>query len=86
MSIRLGNLTIEQMESRSGVVWPADLKDFLVSRHQSQAQDIQPGKWHCFDLPFMLVCGDMPTAQTIYTHLAQLSASFKEPMQIGVQS
>lgn len=86
MSIYLGNLTIDQMENRSGIEWPSDLKKFLNTCHQSKAEDVQPGKWHCFDIPFFLVCGDMPTAQRIYDYLAPISASFKEQMQIGIQS
>jgi len=83
--ISLGNLTIEQMEKRTGVEWPSELRTLLADRHQDRATDIAPGKWHCFDLPFFLVCGDMETAQTVYDHLRPLSTSFKEPLQIGVQ-
>lgn len=84
--IYLGDLTIEQMESRSGVVFPEELKVFMKDRHQPEATGIKAGKWHCFDLPFMLVCGDMKTAQQIYDHLSPMAASFSEPLQIGVQS
>lgn len=83
--IYLGNLTIEQMESRSGVEWPADLKEYMADRHQPEASNIAAGKWHCFDIPFQLVCGDMETAKTVYGHLSPLSAQFKEALQIGVQ-
>ncbi|WP_445677218.1 hypothetical protein ACUDPR_17240 [Pseudomonas aeruginosa] len=84
--MRLGNLTIEQMEQRSGVQFPAELKEFLIYRHQEQASNVGPGKWHCFDLPFQIVCGDMDTAQTVYDHLSPLAAEFKEQLQIGAQS
>lgn len=84
--IMLGDLTIGQMEKRSGVQFPAELKVFMADRHQEKAADVLPGKWHCFDLPFSLVCGDMETAQAVYDFLSPLAASFKEPMQIGVQS
>ncbi|WP_028354790.1 hypothetical protein [Bordetella petrii] len=83
--IRLGNLTIDQMEARSGAKWPAELKEYLAGRHQPEASNIAHGKWHCFDIPFQLVCGDIGTAQTVYDHLSPLSAEFKEPLQIGVQ-
>ncbi len=86
MSIMLGNLTVDQMEKRSGIEWPDALKQFLSDRHQPAASNIAPGKWHCFDLPFQLVCGDMETAQTVYDHLSPLARSFKEPLQVGVQS
>jgi len=83
--IALGNLSIDQMEARSGVEWPAELREYMAERHQPQASHIAPGKWHCFDIPFQLVCGDMETAQAVYGHLSPLSAKFKEPMQIGVE-
>lgn len=84
--IHLGNLTIEQMESRTGVRFPDELRTFLRDRHQSEASDIKAGKWHCFDLPFLLVCGDLKTAQQIYDHLSPLAASFAQPLEIGLQS
>lgn len=86
MSFMLGKLTIDKMEKRSGVEWPAELKEFRADRHQPQASNIAPGKWHCLNLPFHLVCGDMETAQAVYGHLSPLASSFKEPMQIGVQT
>ena len=85
MNIMLGDLTLAEMERRSGVEWPKELKSYMADRRQAKATNIEPGKWHCFDLPFMLVCGDMETAKTIYSHLSGLSSSFKEKMQIGVQ-
>lgn len=84
--IQLGDLSIEQMESRSGVAFPAELKEFMADRHQPQASNVKPGKWHCFDLPFFLMCGDMETAQKIYDHLSPLTPKFKATMQIGVAS
>lgn len=83
--IMLGNLTIEQIEARSGVEWPAALKELMASNHQPQASNVGAGKWHCFDIPFMLVCGDTETAQAIYGHLRPLTSEFKQQMQIGVQ-
>lgn len=83
--MKLGNLTVEQIEQRSGVSFPKELKDYMEPRHQSQASNIAKGKWHCFDLPFILLCGDMETAEQIYKHLKSMSADFKEPLQIGVE-
>ncbi|NYT76621.1 hypothetical protein H0A71_06425 [Alcaligenaceae bacterium] len=84
MGIMLGNLTIEQAEERSGVTWPDALKEFMKDRHQPSATNVQPGKWHCFDAPFTLVCGDMETAQAIYDHLSKLGSDFKEQLQIAL--
>jgi hypothetical protein len=83
MGIMLGNLTVEEMQRRSGVEFPSDLIAFMGARHQSEAQNIQPGKWHCFDVPFVLVCGDMETAREIFKHLSPL-APFKNRLHIGL--
>lgn len=83
--IMLGNLSVEDIERRTGVSWPDELKQYMADKHQARASDIEPGKWHCFDAPFMLVCGDMDTAQAIYNHLAPMHADFKTPLQIGIQ-
>jgi len=84
MNIRLGNLTVEEMENRSGVTFPDELKKLLAASHQDHATNIGEGEWHCFDLPFVLVCGDRPLAQKIFEHLKALSAQFKEPLQIAL--
>lgn len=84
MNIMLGNLSIDEIEKRAGVGFPAALKNYMDSRRQENASDVKPGKWHCFDIPFTLVCGDMDTATEIYNHLKDLSSDFKEGLQISV--
>lgn len=80
----LGNLTIEEMEKRSGVKFTDDLREYMEPRRQQKAENVQVGKWHCFDLPFTLICGDMETAKEIHRHLAPFSNDFKEPLQIAL--
>lgn len=84
MSILLGNLNIDEIEKRSGVKFPKELVDYMEPRKQDNASNVKPGKWHCFDIPFNLVCGDMDTAKEIYNHLAPLAGDFKEKMQISI--
>jgi hypothetical protein len=81
----LGNVKIEEMQSRLGVEFPEKLVAFMEASHQAQANNIAPGKWHCFDMPFTLVCGDMETATTIHNHLKDLSG-FKTTLQISLQN
>ena len=83
MGFMLGNLSIAEIEQRAGVRFPDDLVDFLTARHSPEAS-VPPGRWHCFDLPFAMVCGDMETATEVYRHLEPLSAKFAQPMQISV--
>lgn len=80
----LGNLTIEEMEKRSGVKFPEALVNYMSSRKQEKAENIAKGKWHCFDIPFTLLCGDMETAQEIYNHLSPFSNEFEETMEIAI--
>ena len=82
MNIMLGNLTIPEIEKRSGVAFSDELKQLMAETHQPEASNIAEGKWHCFDMPFTLVCGGMPLAQKIYDHLKADSKNFKEQMQI----
>lgn len=84
MNVMLGDLTIEEIEKRTEVKFPEELKLLMQNSHQPSANNIEYGKWHCFDIPFMLVCGDETTARTIYGHLSPLSSLFKEQLQIGV--
>jgi len=65
MSIFLGNLTVSQIENRMGISLTEDEKTTLNSMRQEKAENIENGKWHCFDLPFMLVCGDKQTAEKV---------------------
>jgi hypothetical protein len=60
------------------------LKQLLESTHEENAQHIPPGKWHCFDLPFVLVCGNIEIAQQIFDYLKPMSAQFKQPLSIAL--
>lgn len=84
MNIMLGNLKVKEIESRAGVVFSDDLKLLLSKTHQSSASNVAEGKWHCFDIPFTMVCGDMAIAKEIYSHLKSDSENFKEPLRIAL--
>jgi len=82
----LGNLSLKEIQNRTGVEFPQVLVDYMETRHQSCASNIKKGKWHCFDIPFILVAGDLETATEIYNNLKSLSGDFKEEMQIAIQT
>ena len=84
MNIMLGNLSVAEIESRLGIKFPQDIADFMSDNHQASAQNVLPGKWHCFDIPFNLVCGDVETAKKIYGALKEKSGECKEPLRISV--
>ena len=86
MSIYLGNLTPEQIESRLGIELTAEDKELLKKTHQPEVNNvpIAPGKWHCFDIPFMLMTHDMKTANMFVVIFRKYEPSkFKECLQIG---
>lgn len=84
MGIMLGNMSVQEIEERAGVQFPEELKTYMAERQQQRASNVEPGKWHCFDIPFVLVCGDMEVATYIHNHLKHLSSQFKVRMDIGV--
>lgn len=84
MNVYLGNLSINEIEGRSGVNFPDKLKEYMEPRRQENASNVGKGKWHCFDIPFVLLCGDMETATEIHSHLKEFSSDFKEPLQISI--
>ena len=84
MSIMLGNLTLKQIEERTGIIISDEDKAELNDMRQEKAENISPGKWHCFDLPFVLVCGDRPTAEKLVKILSAYDwAKAKQALQIS---
>ena len=85
MSIMLGNLTTKQIEDRLGIALTDTEREALNSMHQSKAEGIQKDKWHCFDMPFTLLCGSRETAQSVYAVLRPYSNSMKCQIQIAIE-
>jgi hypothetical protein len=56
----------------------------MKPRWQQKAENVGVGNWHCFDIPFNLLCGDMETATEIHNHLKAFSSDFKELLQISL--
>lgn len=61
--IMLGNLTVDEIENRLDIKLSEEDRKTLLESRQEKAENIADGKWHCFDLPFMIVCGDKATAE-----------------------
>lgn len=86
MSIYLGNLTPEQIESRLDIELTAEDKELLKKTHQPEVNNvpIAPGKWHCFDIPFMLMTHDIKTASMFADIFRKYEPSkFKDCLRIG---
>jgi hypothetical protein len=80
----LGNLYLEQMEKRMGIEFPEELKTVLNQYHQSEANNIKEGFWHCFDLPFTFVCGGPDLAELMVKHLSPMTDKIISPLQVSV--
>ena len=84
MGIMLGNLTLKQIEYRTGIELSAEDRAELSVMRQEKAEKIASGKWHCFDWPFMIVCGDKPTAEKMVKILSAYDWSkAKQALQIS---
>jgi hypothetical protein len=80
----LGNQTLEQIEKRIGIDFPDEIRQFMNDNHQPDANNIKKGKWHCFDIPFNMVCGDYETAKKIYDSVKDRSSEIKEQLQFSI--
>lgn len=85
MSIYLGNLTPEQIESRLDIELTAEDKELLKKTHQPEVNvPLESGKWHCFDIPFMLMTHDIKTASMFADIFRKYEPSkFKDCLRIG---
>jgi len=81
----LGNLSVSQIEERLGIEFPEEIRDFMKRTRQHEANNIEKGKWHCFDIPFNLVCGDMETASKIFNSVKDRSSECKEVLRFSLQ-
>lgn len=82
MSICLGNLRTEEILSRLGV----ELEECVIREMESKRidrADVPEGRWHGFDLPFQINCGDIETAKYIINILSPLASEFKTQIQIA---
>ena len=82
--IMLGNLSVCQIEKRLGIEFPLEIKEFMAKTNQSNASNIVKGKWHCFDIPFNLVCGDVEIATKIFNSVKDRSSECKEQLQFSL--
>lgn len=84
----LGNLSVDEIEKRMGIEFPIETKIFMEqTREETPARiAVGTGKWHCFDTPFHLVCGDIETARKIYESVKARSQEIKEKLEISIVS
>lgn len=83
MSIMLGNLSVDEIMKRSGVSFSeADVK--WLNDTRSQKVELTDCTWHCYDIPFMIVCKSKDMAKEVYDRLGRYEWSkCKEQLQIS---
>lgn len=82
MAIYLGNLKTKDIMKRLGV----ELNDEQLNKLESSRidnADVPKGKWHGFDIPFQITCGDKDTFDKVIEVLKPFSSEFKTPIQIA---
>lgn len=80
----LGNLSLKQIEDRCGIEIPEPLKSKLLTCQQERVNvPIEKGNWHCFGIPFTLVCGDKDLFEEIKNTLLPMADKFKEPLGLS---
>lgn len=82
----LGNLSVQQIEKRLGIEFPEEIRELMRKTHESNANNIPKGKWHCFDIPFNMVCGDIEIATKIFNSVKDRSNECKETLQFSLSN
>ena len=85
MNIRLGNLSLEEMQKLAGVVFPKEFLEFMKDKRQENVSiSLKLNTWHCFHIPFeLVVCGD-DMIEAVKKYLVPIGKNFKQPMQVSV--
>lgn len=83
MNIFLGNLSVDQIMERSGVKFSdADIQ--WMNERRSQKTELPDGTWHCYDLPFMIICKTKDLAKEVADRLGRYDwRACKEALQIS---
>lgn len=64
--ILLGNLSVRRLEEEHGFTLSDDDRQILESMRQSNAQQIEDGKFHIFDMPRHILCGSYDSAVKVH--------------------
>ena len=81
--ILLGNLSVKQIMDRSGVTFSDDDVQWLNER-RSEKTELRDGTWHCYDLPFMIICKTKELADEVLSRLNRYDwAHCKEALQLS---
>ena len=85
MSIYLGDVSVEEIEQRTGITLSDEDREYLKAHRQHKINNtkIEQGCWHCFDIPFSFNTGDEETAEFYLDMFKKYDWSqCKEPLRI----
>ena len=83
MNIYIGNLSVEQIEKEYQVQFSEEDKTWLKEHRQENVSiAISADKWHCFDIPRIIVVGSVDFRQEILDRLKNYA--LKGQIGIGV--
>ena len=83
MSILLGDLMVSDIIERTGVEISYEDKKWLKERHCHKTE-LEKNTWHCFALPFIIVCETKELAAEMDDRLKKYDwARCKELLQIS---
>jgi hypothetical protein len=85
MAIFLGNLSLDQMQSRLGIRLSEEEIQAFPNRQDNVSMRLAPNTWHCFDIPFFIECDSMETAQRVYDIMKKYGDKMKTTIQVGIQ-
>ena len=85
MNLMLGDMSVNDIEKRIGIEFPEEIREFMKKTYQSNASEIGKGEWHCFDIPFNIVCGDMEIATKIFNSVKDRGSECKVPLQFSLK-
>jgi len=84
--IRLGNLSLAEMQKLAGVEFPQEFLDYMSDKRQEDVSTpIAKNSWHCFHLPFELVV-DSGLLDAVKKHLVPLGSKFQTQMKVSIST
>lgn len=85
MTIMLGNLSVKDIENRLGIELSEEHRQELTNTHQDKVNDtpLEDGHWHCYDIPFMLMCDVKETAMKFRDIFSQYKFTKSVTFQLG---
>jgi hypothetical protein len=83
MGIMLGNLTVGELEKRSGVTFSEEDRRFLGEYRVNHASVIPKDGFHIFDIPFCILCGSREFTQELYGVIKKYDFSKSPELRIN---